>query len=310
MSRKNVSKSSKRAVPPNFQQHDLPEPYARLLTLGSEEFPEVYAEVAAQLKEADPQAGAAKLLEMALDETYYEYWDEDFSDEENARSYTRVHAVRTLERMGEAANIAIEPLLPLMDIEDDWLSEEMPTFYAAMGKPAIEPLVRVLTDISQPEFIRSGAANSLGEIGEKPELRDEVIPLLEQALIAEKDNPFVAAEVVGALLDVGAKESLPIIQQAFEQGRVDETFVQMIDVEEHFGLPLTSPRKFWADTDRERLVYPKDGKMPGVHAGIEAEAAEERNRDPQTPYVATVKAGRNDPCPCGSGKKYKRCCGA
>jgi hypothetical protein len=23
-----------------------------------------------------------------------------------------------------------------------------------------------------------------------------------------------------------------------------------------------------------------------------------------------TKAGRNDPCPCGSGKKYKRCCAA
>jgi preprotein translocase subunit SecA len=22
------------------------------------------------------------------------------------------------------------------------------------------------------------------------------------------------------------------------------------------------------------------------------------------------KIGRNEPCPCGSGKKYKRCCGA
>jgi len=22
------------------------------------------------------------------------------------------------------------------------------------------------------------------------------------------------------------------------------------------------------------------------------------------------RVGRNDPCPCGSGKKYKRCCGA
>ena len=22
-----------------------------------------------------------------------------------------------------------------------------------------------------------------------------------------------------------------------------------------------------------------------------------------------VKVGRNDPCPCGSGKKYKQCCG-
>ena len=29
---------------------------------------------------------------------------------------------------------------------------------------------------------------------------------------------------------------------------------------------------------------------------------------PQTP-VATEKVGRNDPCPCGSGKKFKNCCG-
>jgi len=25
--------------------------------------------------------------------------------------------------------------------------------------------------------------------------------------------------------------------------------------------------------------------------------------------VKRVKIGRNDPCPCGSGKKYKNCCG-
>jgi len=25
--------------------------------------------------------------------------------------------------------------------------------------------------------------------------------------------------------------------------------------------------------------------------------------------VTTKKAGRNDPCPCGSGKKFKKCCG-
>ncbi|MGB1398058.1 MAG: SEC-C metal-binding domain-containing protein, partial [Planctomycetota bacterium] len=23
---------------------------------------------------------------------------------------------------------------------------------------------------------------------------------------------------------------------------------------------------------------------------------------------AAAKIGRNDPCPCGSGKKYKKCC--
>lgn len=30
----------------------------------------------------------------------------------------------------------------------------------------------------------------------------------------------------------------------------------------------------------------------------------------ETPYrKASPKVGRNDPCPCGSGKKYKKCCG-
>ncbi len=31
---------------------------------------------------------------------------------------------------------------------------------------------------------------------------------------------------------------------------------------------------------------------------------------PQTQRRATARVGRNDPCPCGSGKKYKKCCGA
>ena len=30
----------------------------------------------------------------------------------------------------------------------------------------------------------------------------------------------------------------------------------------------------------------------------------------ETPEATqSTKVGRNDPCPCGSGKKYKRCCG-
>ena len=30
---------------------------------------------------------------------------------------------------------------------------------------------------------------------------------------------------------------------------------------------------------------------------------------PRGPIVNTSTVGRNDPCPCGSGKKYKNCCG-
>ena len=45
----------------------------------------------------------------------------------------------------------------------------------------------------------------------------------------------------------------------------------------------------------------------------EAELRKEGN--PEQHHVETVvhegpKIGRNDPCPCGRGKKYKKCCGA
>jgi preprotein translocase subunit SecA len=48
------------------------------------------------------------------------------------------------------------------------------------------------------------------------------------------------------------------------------------------------------------------------HADVSADAAE--SKQPAERVLAPVrsgpKVGRNDPCPCGSGKKYKACCGA
>ena len=48
--------------------------------------------------------------------------------------------------------------------------------------------------------------------------------------------------------------------------------------------------------------------------GIEPDKAEdvgdlERLLHPQKPMIVEKKAGRNEPCPCGSGKKFKNCCG-
>lgn len=35
-----------------------------------------------------------------------------------------------------------------------------------------------------------------------------------------------------------------------------------------------------------------------------------KNQKSSKTYVRETKVGRNEPCPCGSGKKYKKCCGA
>jgi SWIM/SEC-C metal-binding protein len=53
----------------------------------------------------------------------------------------------------------------------------------------------------------------------------------------------------------------------------------------------------------------------GVHVivGVEPDKQEdisdvERAINPPEPVRALPKAGRNDPCPCGSGRKAKKCC--
>ncbi|HEX7618185.1 MAG TPA: preprotein translocase subunit SecA, partial [Verrucomicrobiae bacterium] len=42
---------------------------------------------------------------------------------------------------------------------------------------------------------------------------------------------------------------------------------------------------------------------------VVSEAADQLSKDRPKPKRTGPKVGRNDPCPCGSGKKYKQCCG-
>ena len=52
------------------------------------------------------------------------------------------------------------------------------------------------------------------------------------------------------------------------------------------------------------------GSFSGAGQGIGPTALSSRSRPENAQVVRTVpKVGRNEPCPCGSGKKYKHCCG-
>ncbi len=55
------------------------------------------------------------------------------------------------------------------------------------------------------------------------------------------------------------------------------------------------------------------GHALGPLSQIASDIARERQRGHavnRSGEAGTVKVGRNDPCPCGSGKKFKHCCGA
>jgi preprotein translocase subunit SecA len=60
--------------------------------------------------------------------------------------------------------------------------------------------------------------------------------------------------------------------------------------------------------DLSNLRASKDDPTAGMDAQRQAANADFRTRSNQ-PIRVEKKTGRNDPCPCGSGKKYKQCHG-
>jgi preprotein translocase subunit SecA len=58
-----------------------------------------------------------------------------------------------------------------------------------------------------------------------------------------------------------------------------------------------------------KLGIKKGTPPPRPKPPIAAAAGDSGGGDGQKPPPTGKKVGRNDPCPCGSGKKFKKCCG-
>jgi hypothetical protein len=206
-----------------------------------------------------------------------------------------VHAWSALGQL--RAESAIDPLLRLalrLD-DDDFLGTELPDVLGTIGPAAIEPVTAFIADHATRAFAVGLGVDSLKEIGSRhPETRDDcvrrIVALLGSDAPTDKKGKGFA---VGALLDLKAVESIDAMRDAFNRGAVEIGIAgDLEDAEIDLGL-------------RVKRVSPK----PNYQSAMELPVFPPRDRlAAPTPKLA--KVGRNDPCPCGSGKKYKKCCGA
>jgi uncharacterized protein len=77
---------------------------------------------------------------------------------------------------------------------------------------------------------------------------------------------------------------------------------------EHDEDPSMRP-KLIGPEQREKVIESMAAGLVGAYLYFKENGQPDvGTRGPESRH-ANVKIGRNDPCPCGSGKKYKRCCG-
>ncbi|MFZ4627317.1 MAG: SEC-C metal-binding domain-containing protein [Blastocatellia bacterium] len=272
--------------------------------------------------------------------------DEDAWYEGQGDQYWLVfHAVTllSLSRNPQVLPDLIDGILPSYFAEYDWLHGHWPTLLAQMGPAAVEPLIEWIgglrgawIDSPDSSEARAEAATALALIAhEDPSQRAAILRLFQSWLNdeGETDLGFLSA-IVPPLLYLDWSSSLPVVEKAYRAGRVLPERVGSWREVGDYRDPQAKADFFrrdllWFYRPREIARRQALWKRPDLHARLEAlrEQGDPRIGSAPVPpslahfYRAPAKAvslspashagktGRNDPCPCQSGKKYKKCCG-
>ena len=127
---------------------------------------------------------------------------------------------------------------------------------------------------------------------------------------ADKDPPIIEA-VVHAAADIASERLRAPVLGWFDEGLIDSRSIGRAEFEREMEVPLEQRR---AELRARGRSYLRDPQTEiGWWAGYHDEPV--RPMRQAAPAAGTnvrdgPKIGRNDPCPCGSGRKYKRCHGA
>lgn len=223
----------------------------------------------------------------------------------------------------------------------DMVTEDLPQILASVYDGNDAPLYGLIENQNAYEFCRVAAVDALPclvAVGSKT--RENVLAYIDDLLSyrLERSLSAVSSFAVSAACDLDPTPCLRAIESAFEAGMIDTTVLTMNEVKAACGMDpaecLRYSRKFhpapitdvpdlfkqWEeerarrDREEEQRAVDEMLKQSGVLAyrppGTPDEVEDEYAEDNGGSRVRIdVKVLPNDPCPCRSGRKFKKCCG-
>jgi hypothetical protein len=196
------------------------------------------------------------------------------------------------------------------------------------------PLIGLIEDAAAGPFARGAGMFALAILvrrGQFPRAAMlAVMVKLAATLVPERESDATVANgLVENAVRLHAHEIHGTIMELYERGLAEEGYIES----DYTGPALeadASPAREAGELDRriddawEEVRYWhffSDKSAPHKRAGTSAKLADRRvepgARTPSAvaqapssaPHRAPRKVGRNEPCPCGSGRKFKKCCG-
>lgn len=179
-----------------------------------------------------------------------------------------------------------------------------------------DQLVQCIKEDAIDEYARGAMLNALGQLYLDGTLaRDEWQEILRGLIYTEGLGEYLYAKLAGMVCECHLIELMEDMDYLFGEGLVEERIFgdydscvdRMFDYSrEHTfcrsSLVASRVLEGWAMFEQEEKTKSKvkDKDFDKFLKKLAGKSAPKP--------VSKVKVGRNDPCPCGSGKKYKRCC--
>ncbi|MCF7885807.1 MAG: SEC-C domain-containing protein, partial [Candidatus Marinimicrobia bacterium] len=98
------------------------------------------------------------------------------------------------------------------------------------------------------------------------------------------------------------------------KGEAFQAFQELLENIDRKTLQLCFKLQIDTSEEQEQIMQPvqtqhENALGMGLQGQSQQNAGNQQAGGPQPYEREKPKVGRNDPCPCGSGKKYKHCCG-
>ena len=190
----------------------------------------------------------------------------------------------------------------VQDLLGDALTETLSKVVASLYDGDADALFDTIADASVDEFVRDALWRAAAYLT----FRGRIARSVMAAFIVRYDDERLAPERdmgwygwLEAIAQLGLADLAPRVEPLWSDDRLPCNILERKHFEGDLATALRDP------DDPARFEPTRAGTIDDVAAAL---AWADWNGAPE-PYINPMRdVGRNDPCPCGSGKKAKKCC--
>lgn len=215
----------------------------------------------------------------------------------------------------------------LNELLGGFITEGVGQVLATISDDEITPIKELIENGEIDEYVRGQAMLSLAILVCNNRLRREDVLEYYRSLLKEgidDPSPYLMAEIICCCDSLYPDELYEDIKQAYKNNFIESWIIGLKDIERTLSRSKEEVLTSTENSNRFKMIentieemenwacFYKDRAKRGKSSlknKIKSSSKMNNFHSTNQPIVNQVKLGRNDPCSCGSGKKYKKCCG-